>query len=429
MSAKLTYLLPVALTACLVLGGVAAPCRAADDPAPPAAQDAKPAPPAADAKPALSKEMSALRDDLRAVLAAYAQAPLNTRDNTPGEILDACLALGRDAQVFDVASNQKINAIGCLCWNYTANGFTILTTNETGILARTGYGLQSRPAELLAMFALNHVDADYEMRVARFKGTIADLIKTEQWACCRDADQSLRLVGLSFYLPEDADWKNGAGETWSLSRLVKDELNREVDRSDRDATDRLLGLTYAVQRRIKKGQPIDGVYQQAQDLVNEFQPYALGLENADGSWNAHFFAFRGASRDAFGALRATAFIDEWLILSLGEDRLEDPGLVRSVSYLTSNLKAESSQWGRYAMSTRELDGWMHALHALTLYDARLFRPRDAAAKAVAEKKAAEKKAAEKKAAEKKAAEKKPAEKTTHLPSPTGRGAGGEGTVR
>ena len=82
----------------------------------------------------------------------------------------------------------------------------------------------------------------------------------------------------------------------------------------------------------------------------------------------------GASRDAFGGLRATAFIDEWLILSLPEARLEDPGVVRSVSYLVSNLNAESAQWGRYPMSTRELDGWMHALHALTLYDCALFPP-------------------------------------------------------
>jgi hypothetical protein len=420
MSAKLKIFLPAALTACLVLGVVAALSRAADDPASPAAQGAKaaqPSPPAADARPALSKEMSALRGQLRAVLAAYVQAPLNTRDNTPGEILDACLALGRDAQVFEVASNQKINAVGCLCWNYAADGARILTTNETGILARTGYGLQSRPAELLAMFALNRVDAGYEMRVGSFKGTIADLIKTEQAACCRDSDQSLRLVGLSFYLPEDAAWKNAAGEAWSLSRLVEGELNREVDLSDRDVTDRLLGLTYAVQRRIKKGQPVDGVYRRAQDFVNEFQPYVLDLENADGSWNARFFALRGVSRDAFGALRATAFIDEWLILSLPEDRLEDPGVVRSVSYLVNNLNAEASQWGRYAMSTRELDGWMHALHALTLYDARYFRLRDP------------KPAPEKPAPEKKPAEKKAVEKTTRLPSPSGRGVVDEGNVR
>jgi hypothetical protein len=386
------------LLACLLLG-IAAHGAAADNPVSPAAADAKavpdakaarPAPPAAEARPALSKEMSALRDQVRTVLAAYAQAPLNTRDNTPGEILDACLALGRDAQVFDVASNQKISAVGCLSWNYAAGGFTMLTTNETGILARTGYGLQSRPAELLAMMALNHVDSGYQMRVGGFKGTIADLIKTEQSACCRDADQSLRLVGLSFYLPDSAAWKNAAGESWSLTQLVEEELNREADRSDRDMTDRLLGLTFAVQRRIKKGQPIEGVYRQAQDLVNQFQPFTLELENADGSWNARFFALRGPSRDAFGALRATALIDEWLILSLPEDRLQDPGVVRSVSYLASNLNAESSQWGRYAMSTRELDGWMHALHALTLYDARYFRPRDPVKPAV-EKTAEEKK--------------------------------------
>ena len=38
MSAKLTILLPATLTACLVLAGVAALSRAADDPAPPAAK-------------------------------------------------------------------------------------------------------------------------------------------------------------------------------------------------------------------------------------------------------------------------------------------------------------------------------------------------------------------------------------------------------
>ena len=191
------------------------------------------------------------------------------------------------------------------------------------------------------------------------------------------------------------------------------ERDHAAGRDQQPLPDRLLGLTCAVQRRVKKGQPIEGVYRQAQDLVNEYQPYALGLENGDGSWNARFFALRGASGDAFGGLRATAFIDEWLIVSLPEGRLEDPGMVRSVSYLVSNLNAESSQWGRYPMSTRELDGWMHALHALRLYDTRFFRPRDAA----------------KPAPDKKPAEKKAAEKTTHLPSPSGRGAGGEGNVR
>jgi hypothetical protein len=46
------------------------------------------------------------------------------------------------------------------------------------------------------------------------------------------------------------------------------------------------------------------------------------------------------------------------------------------------------------MSTRELDGWMHALHALSLYDARYFRPRDPVVKPPAEKKSEEKKTAE-----------------------------------
>ena len=53
MPVKLKVLLPTTLAACLVLGGVAAHCRAADDPTLPTAQDTKAAqrPPAADARP------------------------------------------------------------------------------------------------------------------------------------------------------------------------------------------------------------------------------------------------------------------------------------------------------------------------------------------------------------------------------------------
>ena len=329
-------------------------------------------------KPELSKEMVALRDRLRQALAAFRPTPLNTRDHTPDDILLGCLAFGADAQVLDVASNQRINAIGMLCWNFPASGAQLLTTNETGVLARVGYGLQSRPGEFLAMLALSRIPPDYEIKVAKFHGTVADLLQPEKLSCLAGTDQSLRLVGLSYYTTDDAGWKNQIGEDWSVARLVEEELARAVDRSDRDATDRLLGLSFAVDRRIKRNQPVDGVFRQAQEHVAEFQQYALGLENPDGSWHPRFFAVRGTSRDSLGTLRSTGHVLEWLVLSLPEDRLEDAAVVRSVNYVAGALGAATNRWGQAWMTPRETDAYAHALHALVLYDLRCFKPRDPA---------------------------------------------------
>jgi len=352
----------------------------ADEPAEP---DEPPPPP-------LTPEMIALRDKLRKARAVAAALPFNTRDNTPGEMILLSLAFGCDAGVgYNGPSGKKINALGCLCWNYPCAGYRLLRAGGGTVMARVGYGLQAHSAQFLAVLAQSRVPADYEVRVGEYRGTVADLVEFEKRACRAGSDLSFTLIGLAHYVDDGASWENRLGEEWSVERLVREELARTTSTSDSDATNRLMGLSFAVRRREKRGGAEDDVFGNVRRYLGKFHDFALEVQNPDGTWHPGFFARKGTSRDAAGTLRSTGHIVQWLASSLPEDRLQDPRVLRSVVYLIKALGTPRSRTKAASMSLHDVDGVMHAAHALAIYDRRVFasragdEPADEAAEAVA----------------------------------------------
>ncbi|MHC4401975.1 MAG: hypothetical protein ACYTG0_20075, partial [Planctomycetota bacterium] len=311
--------------------------------------------------PQLSPEMAALRGSVRNALAVVGRQPFNTRDHTPGEIIDFCLVLGCKTMVgYGGPSSQKINALGSLCWNYPCGGYQLLRAGDGKMVARIGYGLQARPAQFLAVLGQSGVPVDYEVRIGDLHGTVADLVECEKLACRHRGDQSFRLIGLSHYIPGDETWKSDLGEDWSLEQLLKEELARSASVSGRDRMQCLMGLSYALGRRSRQELPIDGHFADTKRYLNEFQEFALAQQNADGSWHPSFFAYRGTSSDVLGSLRSTGHILRWLVFSLPEDRLKDPSIVRSLTYVTKALGGRRKGWNMVSMSPRDVATVMHA---------------------------------------------------------------------
>lgn len=327
----------------------------------------------------LSPALVALRDRLRAVLAFYGSSQIfNTRDHTPNDILNLCLAFGAEAEVaYDGPGGSKANAIGCLVWNLPCAGYSLLQVGDGRIMPRVGYGFQDRPAQFLAILAQSRVVEEYEIRAGGLRQTVADLVAFEKLGCRAGTDMSLRLVALSYYLPADAVWQTPYGESWSLERVLREELEREVSQADSEATNRLLGISYAVDHCRQHDQPLKGQFARADQHLTDCQKFALGIANADGSWHPRFFAARGPSSDAWGSLRATGHILEWLAFSLADERLTEPQLVKSVSYLTEVLENWRGFLNVGSLSPRHTSTLMHALHALATYDRRVFKPHDA----------------------------------------------------
>jgi hypothetical protein len=323
----------------------------------------------------LDAQMTALRDRVRAVVAHHFREPLNTDDNPPAQILKFCLAYGCDTEIrYGGSAGSAMNGIGCLCYGYPCAGYRLFAVDDRKVLARVGYGLQDSPGELLAVLAQSAVPESYEIRVGPWRGTVSSLVESEKLSCLPGGDLSQKLIGLSHYLPDGAAWKNAGGDAWSLERLVRDELNRSPASDCADVTDHLTGLAYALDRHVRDGRSADGQYERVQKFLTEYQDFALGLQNADGSWNPGFFAARGASRNASGVLRATGHILEWLVASLPADRLQDRRVVLSVAFVAALLEGSYAQANVANASTREIDAVMHAVHALKIYDRRVFKP-------------------------------------------------------
>ena len=336
-----------------------------------------PSPPKPELLPELSPEMAALRDRVRRTLAADFGRPPSTGESTPTEIIHHCLVFGCDATVRNGADRDRpINAVGCLAWNYSCAGYRLMLSDGGRMMARVGYGLQQRPGQFLAVLAQSGVPGDYEIRVGDDHGTVADLVEHEKLDCRDGSDLSAKLIGLSFYLDPDQTWKNQLGQTWSLQRIVEEELDRQVEGGTAELTDQLKGLGYAVRWRLQKKLPLEGQYARASDYITKFHEYALELQNPDGSWHPRIFVLKGTSNDQLGLLRSNGRILEWLALSFPKDRLDDPQLVSSVAYVTGLLNSRNSRRASASITTADMVDRMHALRALSIYDQRYFKPRD-----------------------------------------------------
>lgn len=319
----------------------------------------------------LSRNQQYLRRRLRSVLSYYYRRPLNTMQHDPWEVMHGMLPYGLHSRVLDGSPRGKpVTAIGHLCFNKDCKRKRLMHLNAEGELdADVAYGLQGHKGQFLAMLAQCNVSPEYPIRVEGQKFTIGDLIRAEQRTCYTKSELTFKLIGLMHYLPSDASWVNDQGETWDFPRLVNEERNQKIRGAACGGTHRLSGLALAMRTRELRGEPLDGEYLEARRFVEKYQQYAFRLQNSDGSLSTEWFRGPGAEEDINRRVRTTGHLLEWLLYSLPDEEVTGYRTVRAVNYLTSLLASNTSNpW--------EVGPLAHALHALMLYDQRVFQPHD-----------------------------------------------------
>jgi len=136
-------------------------------------------------------------------------------------------------------------------------------------------------------------------------------------------------------------------------------------------------MSYAVDRRVKRGEPVDGSFARAQKHLDELAQFALDVQNPDGTWHPEFFAFQGNAGDTVDQLRSTGHILRWLVFWLSDEQLRDPRVVRGVTRLAQLLNEQQrTRLSLPVASSREIAARLAAVHALVLYDQRVFVPHD-----------------------------------------------------
>jgi hypothetical protein len=321
--------------------------------------------------PPLSRQMVSLKNRVRTVLKGYYRKPLNSKDNDPWESMHGMLAYGVNSRIHDGGPNgQLITSVGWLCYNKPCKGQTLLYVTPSGELrAKYGVGLQGHLGQFLAMLAQCHVSPDYPIHVGDHEFTVKDLIEAEKKTCYPKSELTFKLIALQHYADLNDKWVNDQGLDWDFSKLISEELAQPIRGAACGGTHRLSGLSLVVKARLRRGEPLDGEYEKADEFVKKYQQYAFRLQNRDGSLSTQWFRGAGDEEDIKRRMKTTGHILEWLCYSLSDEQLRQPQTVRAVTYLANLMYSNyDAEW--------EIGPRSHATHALLLYDQRVFQPYD-----------------------------------------------------
>jgi hypothetical protein len=334
---------------------------------------AAPLPPAAaeEPPPPLPPHLIQLRSRVRSVLKGYYRKTLNSRDHDPWEMMHGMLAYGVHSRLRQGGPRgETITTVGWLCYNKPCKGLSLLYVTPKGELrAKYGVGLQGHLGQFLAMLAQCRVSADYPIRVGKNEFTIRDLIEAEKKTCYPKSELTFKLIALQYYLDLNERWENDHGQEWDIPRLIREELAQPIRGAACGGTHRLSGLSLTVKARARRGEPLDGEYARAAAFVRKYHKYAFSLQNRDGSLSTNWFRGRGDEADINRRIKTTGHILEWLCYSLSDQELRQPQTVRAVSYLANLMYSKyDNEW--------EVGPMCHAIHALLLYDQRVFEPFD-----------------------------------------------------
>ncbi len=315
------------------------------------------------AEPALTPEQVVLRDRIRRCLAYYFFRPESTQRHSPWGVMHGMIGFGVDTPL--LAGDQEVNAVAWLCANGACYGMQLLYRNQDYVGVQMGPGYQGHNGQFLAILAQSRVKIDYPLVVGGQRLSVANLVKSEQLTCRSGTELTFKLIGLAHYLEPDAKWRDQHGETWDIPRLIREELAQPIVGAACGGTHRLMGFSYAVRKCERSGQGLTGQWLRAKEYLDDYHAYTFRLQNADGSFSTNWFEGRSHQDDIDRKLNTTGHTLEWLVYSLPKERLADERLVNAVEFLTDLM------W-RYRGHEWEIGPKGHAIHALALYDERLF---------------------------------------------------------
>jgi hypothetical protein len=325
-------------------------------------------PPPSDAVDPSDDRIARLGSAIDKTLAHYHRSwRLNTRDHNPWEVMHAIVAFGTDTELaYGRPDGQIASAIGWLCWDRECNGQSILDLVGGQPAAQRGPGVQGHPGQFLAILAQSKVRKDYEIRSSGRTLTVADLIEAEKAECRESTELTFKLISFAYYLDSDEEWTTRDGKKWSIPKLIREEISAPILRTAPcGGTHRLMGLSYAVSRRVKQGKPIDGQFLRAETYVKDFHEHTFRLQNPDGSMSTQWFEYRSNRPDLDRKLQTSGHILEWLAYSLSDEDLTSDRMLRGIEFLTNALwENRSRNWSIGPLG--------HGLHALTIYRERKF---------------------------------------------------------
>lgn len=297
---------------------------------------------------------------------------LNTAEHGAWQILHGVLAYQREFVIRLGTSDERKSAVdyvleggAMMGWSFRPGDILDAETGRRGLKAIVEPGTkkgQGHADQWLAILAQCALPIDQPIQLDRQSYTLRDLLEQVQHDVPFNPlrEYSWTLIGLTQYLPTDAEWTAGDGETWSITRLVAEEVSQDFDSSACGGTHRLIGIATALNRHVAAGGKVEGVWEQAQVAVDEAVARAFQYQNPDGSFSAKYFARPSYTSDMALVLGTTGHVLEFLAVAMSPEDLKSPQVTRAVDHLCDLLESTRSL-------PLECGALYHAAHGLVLY--------------------------------------------------------------
>lgn len=318
--------------------------------------------------PKLTAAHQARKRAIERCLSIYYTIQVDADVLRPWSIMHGLIAFGDQTLV--VSKGQRLNAVEYLCANGIGDDRRLLHAPGGKLRTNIGPGFQGHEGQFLAMLAQANVPSDFPMTVDNHSFLVEDLIRFEMLTCESGSELTFKLLSLSHYLDSDAVWKNRSGEQWNFPRLLREELDSRIDETTScGGTHRLMAVSRAIANRKEQGKPIEGEWVAASDYLNKFRKFAFTFQNNNGSFSTKWFRSRENDPDINRRLYTTGHVLEWLVYYSSDTELTDPRITRAVDYVTNLLLTAPN----YQLDVGPRG---HALHALRLYEARMYGSSD-----------------------------------------------------
>lgn len=282
--------------------------------------------------------------------------------HTPWQIMHGLLAL-RDEYRIKV-DGEKVQALNWLTQKRLYKDKPIIEHTPYGGRFHPftePYAFEGHPNQFLAILTMSELPVDFTFdTTVGGQVSIQDMLNNAKAAVNDREEITWTLWALSRYLPVDSEWFASDGEPWSIERLVQIQTYADPNEAACGGTHGLFALALARNSYLATGQPLRGIWFEADQKVRRYVALAKSLQNDDGTFSSEYFRGPGQSKDFGKRIATSGHILEFLMVAASEEELKEEWLQKAI-YAVANELVENRK------EAADCGPLYHALHALVLY--------------------------------------------------------------
>jgi beta-lactamase regulating signal transducer with metallopeptidase domain len=312
------------------------------------------------------RERDVLLEQVERAIEITGKRTLTANAHSPWQIFHCILAMRQNAVLR--LGNERVNAIQ---WISTAEPqfdkqpWMLSTPDGAAFHPYTRvYAFEGHPGQFVALLSQSNLPREHELHVQGKVVTLDDFVNHLMKTVNTREEMTWVLWALQHYLESDAEWVNGMGDRWSIERLVQIESNAPIVGAPCGGSERLFALTRARNKYLLTGNPLRGVWWQADQKIRLHIQMARALQNTDGSFSSEWYRGPGHTTDVNRRFSTTGHTMEFLAIALPQEELNEPWFQKAVDMLSEELILHRD-------TKIDCAPLFQSLHALILYRERI----------------------------------------------------------